>query len=54
MDFYNRADAARAILAGITAGTEDIFPDPMSQGMGGAFLADPKGLERQIASMAAA
>jgi NAD(P)-dependent dehydrogenase (short-subunit alcohol dehydrogenase family) len=48
------AAAAEAILAGITSGTEDIFPDPMSQSMGGAFLADPKGLERQIAAMAAA
>lgn len=47
------ADAARAIIAGVEAGTEDIFPDPMSVGMGGAHLADPKGLERQVASMVA-
>ncbi len=53
-DKTSPADAASAIIAGIEAGTEEIFPDPMSQGMGGAFLADPKGLERQIAAMAAA
>jgi NAD(P)-dependent dehydrogenase (short-subunit alcohol dehydrogenase family) len=48
------ADTARGILAGLAAGTEDIFPDPMSVGMGGAYLADPKGLERQVAQLAAA
>jgi NAD(P)-dependent dehydrogenase (short-subunit alcohol dehydrogenase family) len=47
------ADAARAILAGIEAGNEEIFPDPMSQGMGAGFLVDPKGLERQVAAMVA-
>jgi NAD(P)-dependent dehydrogenase (short-subunit alcohol dehydrogenase family) len=47
------AETARGILAGLEAGTEDIFPDPMSVGMGGAFLADPKGLERQVAALAA-
>jgi NAD(P)-dependent dehydrogenase (short-subunit alcohol dehydrogenase family) len=46
-------DAAQAIVNGILAGTEEIFPDPMSQAMGAAFLADPKGLERQVAAMAA-
>jgi len=45
--------AAKAIVAGIEAGTEEIFPDPMSQGMGAGYLANPKELERQVASMAA-
>ncbi len=45
------ADAARAIVAGIIAGDEEIFPDQMSQGAGLAFLTDPKGLERQIAGI---
>src|SRR5438093_4547693 len=45
------ADAARAIVAGIIAGDEEIFPDKMSQGMGPAFFADPKGLERQVAGV---
>jgi NAD(P)-dependent dehydrogenase (short-subunit alcohol dehydrogenase family) len=48
------SDTAHGIIAGIEAGVEDIFPDPMSVGMGGLFLADPKGLERQVAQTAAA
>ncbi len=48
------ADAARAIVAGIIAGDEEIFPDKMSQGAGPAFFADPKGLERQLAGLPAA
>ncbi|PYM52988.1 MAG: hypothetical protein DMD77_28130, partial [Candidatus Rokuibacteriota bacterium] len=47
------ADAARAIVAGIIAGDEEIFPDRMSQGTGPAFFADPKGLERQVAGVPA-
>jgi len=43
------ADAGRAIVAGIIAGNEEIFPDKMSQGAGPAFFPDPKGLERQVA-----
>jgi hypothetical protein len=43
------ADAARAIVAGIIAGDEEIFPDRMSQGTGSAFIADPNGPERQVA-----
>lgn len=45
------AECARAIVAGIEAGDEDIFPDAMSQGMGSAFFAGPKGLEKQITAM---
>ena len=48
------ADAARAIVAGIIAGDEEIFPDKMSQGMGAAFFGDPKALERQVAGVPAA
>lgn len=48
------ADAARAIVAGIIAGDEEIFPDKVSQGTGPAFFADPKGLERQVAGVPAA
>jgi NAD(P)-dependent dehydrogenase (short-subunit alcohol dehydrogenase family) len=47
-------DCAKAILEGIEAGTEDIFPDGMSAAMGAAFLASPKELEGQIAAMGAA
>jgi len=45
------AECARAILQGIEAGTEEIFPDPTSQAMGPAYQASPKGLERQVAAM---
>jgi NAD(P)-dependent dehydrogenase (short-subunit alcohol dehydrogenase family) len=46
-------DVARAILDGIAAGTEDIFPDPVARQLGEAFLKSPKALERQIAQQAA-
>jgi NAD(P)-dependent dehydrogenase (short-subunit alcohol dehydrogenase family) len=48
------ADAARAIVAGVIAGDEEIFPDRMSQATGPAFFASPKGLERQVAGFPAA
>ena len=48
------AETARAIVAGIVAGDEEIFPDRMSQVTGPAFFADPKGLERQVAAAQAA
>jgi NAD(P)-dependent dehydrogenase (short-subunit alcohol dehydrogenase family) len=47
------ADAARAIVSGIEAGVEEIFPDPMSRAMGAGFLANPKEIEQQISAMAA-
>jgi hypothetical protein len=50
---YGGADAARAIVAGIIAGDEEIFPDRMSQATGPAFFADSKGLERQVAGVPA-
>jgi NAD(P)-dependent dehydrogenase (short-subunit alcohol dehydrogenase family) len=52
MDKTSPADAAKAIIAGIEAGTEEIFPDPMSQGMGAGYFANPKEIERQVAAMA--
>lgn len=44
-------DVANAILDGVEAGEEDIFPDPMAQQFGEVFFADPKQLERQMAEM---
>lgn len=41
---------AENILAGITAGTEDIFPDPMSAGVAATWAKDPKELERQFSA----
>ena len=47
-------DVAFAILDGIEAGHEDIFPDPFAVDFGRRFGASPKASERQIAAMAAA
>lgn len=52
MDKTPPADAARAIVAGIADGQEEIFPDPLSQGLGALYLASPKGLERQVGGAA--
>jgi NAD(P)-dependent dehydrogenase (short-subunit alcohol dehydrogenase family) len=41
------AHAAAAILDGLEAGDEEIFPDPLSRQAGPLFLANPKALERQ-------
>lgn len=47
-------DVARAILAGIEAGEEEILPDQMAKQFGATYLAGPKALEQQIGAMAAA
>ncbi len=44
-------EVADEILAGIEEGIEDIFPDPMSKQVYGAWAADHKAVERQFASM---
>jgi NAD(P)-dependent dehydrogenase (short-subunit alcohol dehydrogenase family) len=46
-------DVAFAILDGIEAGQEDIFPDPFAVDFGRRFQASPKASERQIAAMVA-
>jgi NAD(P)-dependent dehydrogenase (short-subunit alcohol dehydrogenase family) len=43
------AATADAILDGLEAGDEEIFPDPLSQQAGPLFLTNPKALERQFA-----
>lgn len=45
------ADIARAIVAGIEADEEDIFPDAMSQGYYEKWRADHKAVEREFATM---
>jgi NAD(P)-dependent dehydrogenase (short-subunit alcohol dehydrogenase family) len=45
---------ASAILAGLEAGEEDIFPDPFAVDFGRRFQSSPKASERDIAEMAAA
>jgi NAD(P)-dependent dehydrogenase (short-subunit alcohol dehydrogenase family) len=47
-------DVASAILDGLEAGQEDIFPDPFAVDFGRQFMSSPKAAERQIAAMAAA
>jgi NAD(P)-dependent dehydrogenase (short-subunit alcohol dehydrogenase family) len=46
-------DVAQAILEGIEAGQEDIFPDPFAAEFGRQFEASPKATERQNAAMVA-
>jgi NAD(P)-dependent dehydrogenase (short-subunit alcohol dehydrogenase family) len=53
-DKSSPADAAQAILDGLEAGSEEIFPDPMSRQTGELFLQSPKALERQFAAPEAA
>jgi NAD(P)-dependent dehydrogenase (short-subunit alcohol dehydrogenase family) len=45
------ADLAAAVLAGIEADQEDIFPDPMSTQLYAAWRQDHKTIERQFAAM---
>jgi short-subunit dehydrogenase len=47
-------DVAFAILDGIEAGQEDIFPDPFAAEFGRQFGSSPKAAERQNAAMMAA
>jgi NAD(P)-dependent dehydrogenase (short-subunit alcohol dehydrogenase family) len=47
-------DVAFAILDGMEAGQEDIFPDPFAVDFGRQFGSSPKASERQIAAMFAA
>jgi len=47
-------DVAFAILDGMEAGQEDIFPDPYAVDFGRQFESSPKSSERQMAAMTAA
>ena len=53
MDKASTAEVATAVLAGLTAGAEDIFPDAFSQAMYQVFVQNPKQLEQQFGAMAA-
>jgi NAD(P)-dependent dehydrogenase (short-subunit alcohol dehydrogenase family) len=44
-------EVAGAILEGVEAGREDIFPDPFAVEFGRSFEASPKSSERQVAAM---
>jgi short-subunit dehydrogenase len=45
---------AKAILDGLEAGDEDIFPDPFALALGEQFHASPKAVERQLAALVSA
>ena len=51
MDKTAPHDVAKAVLEGLEAGKEDIYPDPMSTEMRAALLGDPKAVERQAGEM---
>lgn len=51
MEKTSPAVTAENIVKGITAGNEDIFPDPMSANVGELWAKNPKELERQFAAM---
>lgn len=44
-------DVAKAIVDGIIAGDEDIFPDEMAQQVGAGWRQDPKAIEKQFGAM---
>jgi hypothetical protein len=44
---------ANAVLDGIEAGDEDIFPDPFAVAFGEHFYSSPKSAERQMAATVA-
>jgi short-subunit dehydrogenase len=50
-DKTSPADVAAAVLAGIEANQEDIFPDPMSNQVYVAWRQDHKAIEKQFAAM---
>ena len=50
MDKTSVEDCAHAILAGIGAGMEDIFPDPMALRIADAWGRDPKAVQKEFAA----
>jgi NAD(P)-dependent dehydrogenase (short-subunit alcohol dehydrogenase family) len=44
------SDAAEAILDGLEAGDEEIFPDPFARHLAELYLRDPKALEQEYAA----
>ncbi len=54
LDKASPEQVAKAILEGIEAGTEDVFPDPFAATFGARFESSPKGSEREMAAMVTA
>lgn len=48
MDKTSPVEVAKAIIEGVTAGREDIAPDPVSVNVLAAFATDPRAIERQF------
>ena len=48
------ADVAAAVIAAVEAGTEDVYPGDMAQGVAAGLAADPKAVEREFAASVAA
>ena len=53
LDKASPADVAEAILDGVEAGAEDVYPDPFAVTFGAQFESSPKASERQLAAMVA-
>jgi NADP-dependent 3-hydroxy acid dehydrogenase YdfG len=53
MDKDSPSNVAQAIVAGLTNGTEDVFPDVMSQQAGNFYLSSPKAVEQEFANFKA-
>ena len=53
MDKDSPANVAKAIVNGLTSGTEDVFPDVMSQQAGNFYLSSPKAVEQEFANFKA-
>jgi NAD(P)-dependent dehydrogenase (short-subunit alcohol dehydrogenase family) len=51
MEKTNPAEVASAVVAGVIAGHEDVFPDPMSQQLYASWKQDHKAVEKQFAAM---
>jgi NAD(P)-dependent dehydrogenase (short-subunit alcohol dehydrogenase family) len=51
MDKTSPSIVAKAVLDGIEAGAEDVYPDPAAKEMHGAYLIDPKAVEKQAGTM---
>jgi hypothetical protein len=50
MEKASKESTAKLIVAGMIAGDEYIFPDPMSKESGALWLRDPRALEKQFAA----
>jgi hypothetical protein len=50
MEKASATDCARAIIAGIEAASEDIFPDPLARRIAEAWGRDPKALQKEFSA----